>query len=351
MKFRMIAAGVFAVILACTSAFAFFAPAGRREEPVPVPTTEEEAPDASPGESSALPGRADAGKTEADSAPADDASADTVGKSGNAGRSSGRASSAVRHPGDSMVNPEPLPADGKENDAADDKESGDDIPDDASDDGEESETDEEDFADAVLEKEIPSDTAEPETAGAEEGSTEAEPGESWEDLVAAIGYNVTYTHYLHPTVGIYYKVTLSPELQAYTYEMCSKYRVPYSIVIALMGVESSWNADIGVLKNKSGSYAGLGMLSVKYNAQVFKSRGINIYTPEGNIEAICWVLRDKLAEFDGNIHYALMAYNMGSGGARTSIYYGRETSNYSRRIVKMAANLLTDVEYAVITKK
>ena len=134
MKYRMTAAGVFAVILACTSAFALFAPAGRREEPVPVPTTEEEAPDASPGESSALPGRADAGETEADAAPLDDASADTAKESGNAGSSSGRASSAVRHPGDSMVNPEPLPADGKENDDADDKESGDGIPDDASDD-------------------------------------------------------------------------------------------------------------------------------------------------------------------------------------------------------------------------
>jgi len=45
-----------------------------------------------------------------------------------------------------------------------------------------------------------------------------------------------------------------------------------------------------------------------------------------------------------------MAYNMGSGGAKTSIYYGRETSSYSRVIVKMAANLLTDVEYAVVKR-
>ena len=337
MKFRMITAGVFAIILACTSAFAFFAPAGRMEEPATVPTSEEKAPDALPGESSALPGRRDEAETESDIPLTDEVPVDPSAEASDVAPVRGRAASAVQHPGDSMVIPEPLPADGEEKTVSDPDEK------------DESDADAEDYSGEDGED---AETAEENQAEDEndDSAAEEEPRETWEDLVAAIGYNVTYTHYLHPTVGRYYKVALSPELQAYTYEMCVKYRVPYSIVIALMGVESSWNADIGVLKNKSGSYVGLGMLSVKYNAQIFKSRGINIYTPKGNIEAICWVLRDKLAEFDGNIHYALMAYNMGSGGAKTSIYYGRETSSYSRVIVKMAANLLTDVEYEVVKR-
>ncbi len=179
----------------------------------------------------------------------------------------------------------------------------------------------------------------------------ADTGMSWAEITETVGYDVVFTNYLHPTLGRYYKVALSPELQHHTYEMCLKYGVPYKIVIALMGIESSWKADIGVLKNSSGSYVGLGMLSVKYNAGVFKDRGIDIYQPEGNIEAICRVLSDKLREFDGNVHYALMAYNMGSGGAKTAIARGTLSTSYSRKIVKLAEGLLTDVEYAVIMKK
>jgi len=186
---------------------------------------------------------------------------------------------------------------------------------------------------------------------ADEEQEETDPVSKWDMIYETVGHDVVFTNYLHPTLGRYYKVALSPELQHHTYEMCLKYRVPYKIVIALMGIESSWNADIGVLKNSSGSYVGLGMLSVKYNAGVFRERGIDIYQPEGNIEAICRVFSDKLREFDGNVHYALMAYNMGSGGAKTAVARGTHTTSYSRAIVKLADGLLTDVEYAVITKK
>ncbi|MBO7377025.1 MAG: transglycosylase SLT domain-containing protein [Clostridia bacterium] len=219
------------------------------------------------------------------------------------------------------------------------------------------ETPKEEYSEDKDDSGLPEDSREP----AEDGKgadaddvTEAGDGDdgmSWAEITATVGYDVVFTNYLHPTLGRYYKVALSPELQHHTYEMCLKYRVPYKIVIALMGIESSWNADIGVLKNSSGSYVGLGMLSVKYNAGVFRERGIDIYQPEGNIEAICRVFSDKLREFDGNVHYALMAYNMGSGGAWAAIARGTLSTSYSRKIVNLAEGLLTDVEYAVITKK
>ena len=136
------------------------------------------------------------------------------------------------------------------------------------------------------------------------------------------------------------RLPLSDELQEHTYRMCIKYDVPYRVVMGLMGVEAGWNANIGTETNGNATYVGLGMLRDIYNVDKFAKQGIDIYTPKGNIEAICITLRAKLDEFDGNIHHALMAYNLGSGGARSKIKAGINENGYSRKVLRYADSLV-----------
>ncbi|GEM_PF-2720717 len=159
---------------------------------------------------------------------------------------------------------------------------------------------------------------------------------------------VYYAGYYKVSDNRHYKIKLSRELQEYTWEKCLEYGVPFKIIMGIMGVESGWTADIGVIENASGTYVGLGMLSEKHNAEYFANLGIDIYEPEGNIEALCSAFRDKLELFDFNVHYALIAYNQGNGGARSFIAEGKETSSYSRLVMQYSQNLLTQEEYDAI---
>ena len=73
--------------------------------------------------------------------------------------------------------------------------------------------------------------------------------------------------------------------------MCEKYDVPYRIIMGLMGVETGWKVSIEKEVGSNGrTYIGLGCLDEIYNAEKFANLGIDIYTPKGNIEAICWII-------------------------------------------------------------
>ena len=133
---------------------------------------------------------------------------------------------------------------------------------------------------------------------------------------------------------------LSEELQYWTYQMCEKYDVPYRIIMGLMGVETGWNENTGIEIGYNGrAYVGLGCLDEVYNAESFAERGIDIYTNQGNIEAICWIINYNLEHFDNNIDYALMAYNGGAGYARNKINNGVYSTGYTEKVHYYADSL------------
>ncbi len=136
------------------------------------------------------------------------------------------------------------------------------------------------------------------------------------------------------------RMPLSAELQEHTYRMSLKHDVPYRVIMGLMGVEAGWNANIGEKTNGNATYVGLGMMRDIYHADKFAAQGIDIYTPEGNIEAICILIRQKLDAFDNNIHYALMAYNLGNGGAQAKINAGIHETGYSQKVLRYAESLV-----------
>ena len=158
---------------------------------------------------------------------------------------------------------------------------------------------------------------------------------------------VYYTGIYRPDLQTYLPLNFSRELQKHTFEMAKKYGVSYEIMIGLFGVESGWNPS---LYNFDGTCFGLGMLNIAYSRDYYARMGIDMMTPEGNIEASCEVLAQKLKDFDGNLNYALMAYNAGTGGAREMIAWGVRANYYSDSIIRFSENLIPEAEWLEMNK-
>lgn len=129
-----------------------------------------------------------------------------------------------------------------------------------------------------------------------------------------------------------YNVPLSDELQIYTQEICKEYNVPFDMVIGVMFVESTFNQSA-----KNGNRYGLMQVNA-INAEELKSIGVyDLMDAKQNIKGGVYLLSKALTKFD--LSGALIAYNCGESGAREKINNGTTSTDYTRKVLKYAANL------------
>ena len=132
------------------------------------------------------------------------------------------------------------------------------------------------------------------------------------------------------------KLPASENLQRIVYETAERYKLPYCVVLALLGVETGWNENADHVETHDGArYIGIGCISEKYHASDMAKRGIDIYTLDGNVEAVCWLLKAQYDRF-GTIELALMAYNGGTGYAKGQAERGITENSYSQKVMKYA---------------
>ena len=134
-----------------------------------------------------------------------------------------------------------------------------------------------------------------------------------------------------------YNVPLSLELQQYTYNMCVEYGIAdeYELVLAVMWQESNFvdntiseTDDYGLMQINSSNHAWLSELL-----------GITDFLDaKQNIYAGVSMLAKLLNKYD--TQEALMAYNMGEGGAQSFWDTGIYTSNYSRSVAEKREQLV-----------
>lgn len=100
-------------------------------------------------------------------------------------------------------------------------------------------------------------------------------------------------------------------------QYANKYGIDPNYVKATIAVESGFNPNAVSSTNDYG----LMQLNARYNGKV-----LNI---DENLDKGCRYLSQCLNTFNGDMHKASMAYNMGIGGAKKS---GASTSAYSRKV-------------------
>ncbi len=127
---------------------------------------------------------------------------------------------------------------------------------------------------------------------------------------------------------VYYDCPLDTELQDYIRKLCDENNVPMPLVIAMIECESSFRAnavsgtnDYGLMQINKGNHE---WLSKEYGITDFLD-------PYQNVLCGIAILSQHYERFQ-DVDKALMAYNMGAGGAKRLWDEGVYETSYSKKI-------------------
>lgn len=135
------------------------------------------------------------------------------------------------------------------------------------------------------------------------------------------------------------KLRLSEQTQEIVYDKAKQYDLPHRVVLAVLGVETDWNENASHRETHDGTrYIGIGCICEKYHAKKLAEKGIDIYTLDGNIEGVCYLLNEWRQQL-GSLTYAVMAYNGGGGYARSNREKGIAETSYTKWVKSIADSL------------
>lgn len=131
--------------------------------------------------------------------------------------------------------------------------------------------------------------------------------------------------------ALYYDVPLDHDLQDYIFALCEDKNVPTRLVIAMIDTESSFRSDI---ISGTDDY-GLMQINACNHEWMSETYGVDDFLdPYQNVLCGISLIAGHLANYDGDIEMALMAYNMGAGGASSLWEQGVYSTAYSQKIVE-----------------
>lgn len=122
---------------------------------------------------------------------------------------------------------------------------------------------------------------------------------------------------------------LPADLMRHTRSVCDTYGVDVSLALAVMSVESGFDADA---VNYDGTCIGLMQIHTGNASWLLRDADADIYTADGNITAGVYILAQGLERY-GDRHRAVMAYNCGDSRARELWDSGTRSTGYSRKVM------------------
>lgn len=140
-----------------------------------------------------------------------------------------------------------------------------------------------------------------------------------------------------PYEPVTYQVPLAPELQSYTAEMCDLYDVPLELAYAVMQVESGFTV---AAHSSTGDYGLMQINSINAGWLEDELGVTNLLDAHQNIQAGCYMLGKYLSEYEGNVNCALMAYNLGTAGAKKAWSAGTYSTAYTDKVWGAMVGLL-----------
>ena len=129
---------------------------------------------------------------------------------------------------------------------------------------------------------------------------------------------------------LYYDCPLSHDLQDYIRQLCETENVPMGLVIAMIDKESTFRASV---VSATDDY-GLMQINVINHEWLSEQYDITDFLdPYQNVFCGIKILSGHLENYDGDLSRALMAYNMGAGGARRLWNQGIYSTSYTTYIL------------------
>ena len=130
-------------------------------------------------------------------------------------------------------------------------------------------------------------------------------------------------------------VPLSPEFQKYVHDVSAEYSVDFTLVLAVMAQESRFDSSA---VSQTGD-VGLMQINGINHPRLSAALGITDFSdPYQNVRAGVYMLKQLFDKYQ-DPHMALMAYNMGEGGASWCWEQGVYTSQYSREVINIQREL------------
>lgn len=114
-------------------------------------------------------------------------------------------------------------------------------------------------------------------------------------------------------------------------EISAEYDLPAGLLLAVAEVESDFDADC-----VTGACLGLMQLHSAYAGSFARAAGLESYDlrdPEDSLRIAGALLAEYLDTYQGDLHMALMCYNLGEAGALRKLAGGIDRTGYSRKVV------------------
>lgn len=135
-------------------------------------------------------------------------------------------------------------------------------------------------------------------------------------------------------------VPLDQELQEFTFYLCMGYHVDYSLVLAVMQVESNFRTDV------VSSAGAIGLMQINEINRDFLNEQfgeVNLYNPLDNIKCGVYILRTLFEKYE-TPQKVLMAYNLGETGASRLWEQGVFEINYSKSVLQIQREVNAELE-------
>lgn len=114
-------------------------------------------------------------------------------------------------------------------------------------------------------------------------------------------------------------------------EITAEYDLPAGLLLAVAEVESDFDPHC-----VTGRCVGLMQLHNAYAGSFARAAGLesyDLYDPEDSLRIAGALLAEYLDTYQGDLHMALMCYNLGEAGALHKLASGIDKTGYSRKVV------------------
>ena len=137
-----------------------------------------------------------------------------------------------------------------------------------------------------------------------------------------------------------YNIPLADDLQLYTYNLCEEYGITlhYPLVLAVMGHESRYDEKV---ISRTNDYGLMQINKVNHNWLREKLSITDFLDAKQNIHAGVYMLSTYLNKY-ATVNEALMAYNMGEGGARKQWAAGNYSTAYTTKVLNVLDLIISD---------
>jgi len=113
--------------------------------------------------------------------------------------------------------------------------------------------------------------------------------------------------------------------------LSEEYDLPAGLLLAVAEVESDFNPDC-----RTGKCHGLMQIHSSYSREYAKLAGLDeydLFDYRDSMRIAAAMLSDYMTRYEGDLHYALMCYNLGEWGARAERKDGVQSTGYSRKVI------------------